>query len=124
PRNPQTLYATSGGAVIESTDAGSTWAFLSQIAPGATATALAASGDILYAGTQAQGAFKSSDGGLTWTAINNGIPPAANGNIYQLWADPSPPRCSLRLPTPGLCAAPMAAPPGRRSRVRWSPSPP
>jgi uncharacterized protein (TIGR03437 family) len=92
PRNPQTLYATSGGAVIESTDAGSTWAFLSQIAPGATATSLAASGNVLYAGTIAQGAFRSSDGGLTWTAINNGIPPTANGDVYQLWADPRSPQ--------------------------------
>ena len=102
PRNPQTLYATSGSSVIESTDAGSTWAFLSQIAPGATATALAASGNILYAGTQAQGAFKSSDGGLTWTTINNGIPPAANGNIYQLWADPRSPQMLIASTYSGI----------------------
>jgi uncharacterized protein (TIGR03437 family) len=104
PRNPQTLYATNGGAVIRSTDAGSTWAFLSQVAPGASATSLAASGNILYAGTPTQGAFKSGDGGLTWTAISDGIPPAGDGtlNIYQLWADPKSPQLLFAYTYRGL----------------------
>jgi hypothetical protein len=71
--------------VLRSTDAGDTWALAST---GLTATAvrgpwLGAGG--LYAATDA-GAFRSGDGGGSWTAL-----PAFSGDCRALAEDPSQP---------------------------------
>jgi uncharacterized protein (TIGR03437 family) len=100
PGNPGTLYVASGNQIWKSTDAGSTWALLYQFSAsgaGAGVGALAvdpADSNTLYAATFTQGAFKSTDGGVTWTAINNGIPSNPNGSINLqggVWVDPSSP---------------------------------
>ncbi len=44
--------------------------------------------DTIYAGTDIAGVFKSTDGGLTWTAINDGIAVPA---IFSLAIDPTSP---------------------------------
>jgi len=107
PRNPKTLYAAAANAVWRSADAGGTWAMLSQLPSGVTVNALAvdpASGTTLYAGTYPQGVFKSTDGGLTWTAGNNGIPTEFYGqvSVNYLAVDPKVPQVVFALATTGL----------------------
>jgi uncharacterized protein (TIGR03437 family) len=100
PANPDTLYVVSGNQIWKSTDAGSTWALLYQFTAtgvGAGVGALAVdptNSSTLYAGTGTQGVFKSTDGGVTWTAINNGISSNPNGSINLqggVWVEPSSP---------------------------------
>lgn len=100
PANPGTLYVASGNQIWKSTDAGSTWTLLYQFsATGAGAGVGALTVDptnsaTLYAATGTQGVFKSTDGGVTWDAINNGIPSNPNGSINLqggVWVEPSAP---------------------------------
>ena len=93
PKNPLTLYGTSGDWVWVSRDGGTSWSRLSNPSTGATAEFIARS-ETLYVGTHLKGVFKSSDGGLSWRAMNNGIPPASDGSISisRVWADPATPQ--------------------------------
>lgn len=43
----------------------------------------------VYVGTSNNGIYKSTDGGATWTAINNGIPNYAAGYITDVVVDPN-----------------------------------
>jgi uncharacterized protein (TIGR03437 family) len=91
--NPQTLYALQGDAVWQSLDAGSTWASLSSLPAGTTASFIVVDqfhSNVLYTATSPLGVFKSVNSGLTWAAANNGIPPNNSGalNIRQVWSDP------------------------------------
>ena len=104
PRSPSTLYAATGNAVWQSTDAGANWAILNQFAASVTVLYIAvdpSNSETLYAGTNSQGAFKSTDGGHTWAAINNGITPASDGTIdvYRIWVDPNSPQTLLAATT-------------------------
>lgn len=97
PQNPQVLYATRGNAIWRSADGGDTWDSLPAFSPGVTVHFVAVDPldrNTLYAATSPQGVFKSTDGRLTWTAINTGIPPVRDGsvNVYRVWADPKIPR--------------------------------
>ena len=72
---------------------------------------LAASGTTLLAGTDGSGVFRSTDGGLTWTA--------ATTQPRDLYIHPSPPaarRCWPEPMAPACSAPPTAASPGRRPR--------
>lgn len=94
PASPGTLFAATGNQILRSTDAGSTWSLLSQLASGVTVVSLAvdpAASSTLYAGTFSAGIFQSLDGGVTWAEINNGIVPASNGGISVggVWVAPS-----------------------------------
>src|SRR5580658_5398996 len=100
PANPGTLYVASGNQIWKSTDTGSTWTLLYQFSAtgvGAGVGALAVdptNSSTLYAATGTQGVFKSTDGGVTFAAINNGIPPNPNGSINLqggVWVEPSSP---------------------------------
>jgi len=110
PRNPRTLYATAGNAVWRSVDAGNAWAMLSQFASGVTVNCLAvdpSNGNNLYAGTAPQGAFKSADGGLTWTAIDSGIVPGQYGtNVSLIAVDPNAPQVIFASGPLGLLRSP------------------
>ncbi len=93
PRNPNILYASSGMA-LKSTDGGQTWLTLS--IPSSLVRTLAidpSNSNTLYAGTSGQGAFKSTDAGATWTAIDTGLQPASNSQnqifVAQFWIDPN-----------------------------------
>jgi hypothetical protein len=82
--NPGILYAASGSGIWKSIDAGSTWTMLSQFPASVSVFSLAVDptlSNTLYAGTSTIGAQRSVDGGLTWTAVNNGIPPQADGSV-------------------------------------------
>jgi uncharacterized protein (TIGR03437 family) len=96
PSNPGTLYAASNNQIWKSTDAGSTWTMVFQFPSGARVFGLAAdptTSSTVYAGTATLGIFKSIDGGLTWAAINSGIPASPNGSIGigGVWIEPAAP---------------------------------
>ncbi len=105
--NPGTLFSASGNQIWKSADAGSTWTMVSQFAAGVSVAGLAVdptSSSIVYAGTTTAGIYKSVDGALTWTAINNGIPPQSNGSIIvgRIWIEPAAPHVILASSGLGL----------------------
>ena len=94
PQNPKTLYATSSGAVLKSTDGGVTFSALTLPSSSARVVVInPADNQILYAVTFDQGILRSADGGGTWTVSNNGIgtPPGQPVTAQNLWIDPNTP---------------------------------
>jgi uncharacterized protein (TIGR03437 family) len=94
PSNPEILFAASGSQIWKSTDAGSTWTMISQFGSGVSVLTLAVdptTPTTAYAGTSSLGLNKSIDGGVTWTAINNGISRAPDGSIRVggVWLEPA-----------------------------------
>jgi len=93
PDNPSILFATSATAVYQSVDAGTNWI---EIAAPGTSRALAidpSTPDRMFAATTTAGMHRSLDGGLSWSAISNGlggvtnfysvaIAPDASGRVY------------------------------------------
>src|ERR1043166_5441808 len=49
--------------------------------PGLTVTVIYKANNVVYAGTDTQGIYRSTDGGLNWTAANNGIDRARISDI-------------------------------------------
>lgn len=88
PTNPNIIYiGPANGGVWKSTDAGSTWSPMSDNESSLSMGAIAidpVNPDIIYAGTgeatysgasyYGRGLLKSTDAGLTWTNITNGLP--------------------------------------------------
>jgi uncharacterized protein (TIGR03437 family) len=101
PGNSNTLYATDAGILVRSLDGGNIWSRLLAFPSVTTVNSVTVdptNSNNLYAGTSPLGAFKSTDGGASWTAINNGFPPGLNCstntselNVYQIWVDPKSP---------------------------------
>lgn len=102
PTNSQTLYAgTSGSGVFKSTNGGNSWSAVSaglwtsfgmpgpdgepQIMVSRLAIAPSSS-QTIYAGVSGGGVFKSTNGGNSWSAINNGL---SDTSIYSLAIDPT-----------------------------------
>jgi hypothetical protein len=116
PLNANTLYSSSTGTLLKSTNGGVTFSALTLPSTQVLIVAINPSNDqILYAGTFDQGTLKSTDGGATWNAANGTLTGSANQFTTEgIWIDPRPTCCS---PTPLaiLCAAPMAEPVGRFS---------
>ena len=107
PANPATLYTASGSQIWKTTDAGSTWAMVSQFGSNVSVAGLAVdptTSSTVYAGTSTLGIFKSTDGGLTWTAINNGIPTLPDGSIRvgRVWVGPTAPNVIFGSSSSGL----------------------
>jgi photosystem II stability/assembly factor-like uncharacterized protein len=84
PTNNSTLYAGTMAGVFKSTDGGATWISPSQQFGVAALAIDPAYPSIVYAAanqpypeagslSQFAGLFKSTDGGLTWSAMNNGL---------------------------------------------------
>jgi uncharacterized protein (TIGR03437 family) len=90
PRNPRTVYTSNGAAILLSTDAGDTWQTLAKVPATVSSFDIASDGTI-YVAAFRSGILKSSDGGATFSAINNGIPIAAFSQPYaiRVWADPN-----------------------------------
>jgi len=91
---PGALYAGSGSRVLKSTDAGATWTVLYQFPSSVNVAGVAVHPTVsttLYAGTSTIGVQRSKDGGVTWTAVNNGLPAQADGSfgVRSVWVDPS-----------------------------------
>jgi photosystem II stability/assembly factor-like uncharacterized protein len=72
PRNDDIVYAASGSGLLRSSDGGTSW--LNVLARAAwTVTIVGGDSHVVYAATKTFGVYRSTDDGLTWTAINNGI---------------------------------------------------
>lgn len=94
PSNPATIYAGTLAGIFKSTDGdgGAGWAVSSAGLPtrGRPAASLAISSmdpSTVYAGTISAGAYKSTDAGSTWAAVNADLPDHAY--IQTLAVDPS-----------------------------------
>jgi photosystem II stability/assembly factor-like uncharacterized protein len=94
PVTPSTLYAGTApiacsanpcGALLKSTDGGSTWAVTGPDGPdlfGIVALAIDPSAtSTIYAAVFAHGVFESTDGGETWSDINAGLTQAHVGTL-------------------------------------------
>ena len=72
PENPQIIYATQTNTIWQSVDGGQTFSLLATL-PTTTVRSVAvdrSDSNTIYAATVPKGVFKSTDGGLTWTARN------------------------------------------------------
>jgi uncharacterized protein (TIGR03437 family) len=93
PQNANTLYATSSGRLMRSTDAGVTFAALTLPSSQIEVLAINPANDhTLYAGTFDQGMLKSTDAGATWS-LSNGSLTGSRGQFSTqgIWIDPSAP---------------------------------
>lgn len=91
PQNPSTIYAISNWQLLKSVDGGVSFEQTSLPHSSAYSVAIEPGNDqVLLVGTFDQGIFKSTDGGATWTAANNGLSPS-NGQIRVegIWIDPT-----------------------------------
>lgn len=91
PTSPRTVYATCGGRVHRSTNAGEGWALANAGLPPSGTYALAVnpqSPSTLYAGTEA-GVFRTSNSGGIWTAACGQAP--CPGVVLSLAIDPTTP---------------------------------
>jgi streptogramin lyase len=102
PQAPETIYAgTAGFGIFRSIDGGTNWESINNSLPSPAVDAITInplvpttvfagtggySGNALYYG---DGAFKSIDGGLTWTSVNNGLP--VPGGVTALAVNPQTP---------------------------------
>jgi len=117
--NPLIIYATSLTSLLRSTDGGNTWKIVPGLPSGAILNSVTVDPtdvNTIYASTLPSGAFKSTDAGATWTAINNGIPVmstqtidtyghAENVNIIdvlQISVDPKSPASLFATTSNGL----------------------
>ena len=101
PATPSILYAgTFSGGVFKSTDGGGSWAAVNNGQPYRSVSSLAidpATPATLYTsvfysykgGSGSGGVFKSTDGGGSWQAVNNGLP--ADPWVSNLVIDPTTP---------------------------------
>lgn len=88
PKHPQTLYIGTEGRLYKSTDGGVSVRALKTGLPYTDFSALAADGDVVYAGTGYEGVFKSTDGGATFKESGVGLGAAF---VWGLAADPASP---------------------------------
>ncbi|MBI4464982.1 MAG: hypothetical protein HY647_09785 [Acidobacteria bacterium] len=111
PSDPAVLYAGTSNGVFKTRDRGQSWTAVNSglipipeitdligDASAAIVLSLAISpsnSSILYAGTLGNGIYKSTDGGLNWTAVNSGLPQvpylAILPVVTSLAVDPSNP---------------------------------
>ena len=102
PDSPNILYASTGdrlkGQLVKSEDSGETWFPIST--PGSGACCIyslvidtSSNSDLrtLYAGSHAEGVFKSMDGGATWQQKNEGLGENGNRSISSMVMDPLAP---------------------------------
>lgn len=89
------LYAASSAGAYFSADGAKSWTQVAGL-PQDSYTSIAFDlnkAQTIYVGSEQHGIFASSDGGATWTAINNGLPAnlpihglVFDSNAHQLWA--------------------------------------
>jgi len=94
-QNPNVIYAATRRNIVVTQDGGKTWKTLANALPSVSNT-LAVSptnAQVLYAGIDGSGMYKSADGGQTWDAINNGlqVTPGARLVVTAITVDPTEP---------------------------------
>jgi len=90
PQSPDTIYVGTSGGARKSEDKGDTWRVITGL-PTSEVPALAVdprATDTLYASSWEWGVFKSTDGGATWQAVNEGL---TNHKVQALALDPRAP---------------------------------
>lgn len=88
PQNPSTIYAVSNYVLMKSTNGGVT--FAATTLPSSTVFSVAiqpGNDQIVYAGTDDEGVFRSTDGGATWTQI--ATQDSYLVGVQNLWIDPT-----------------------------------
>jgi len=83
---PGGLYVAEGAEITKSTDGGENWQVL--LSTYGIQALIRTPLGLLYVGTKYDGIFRSSDDGLSWQQINNGLPAASYSvaSIYSLAA--------------------------------------
>ncbi|MDQ6705167.1 MAG: SBBP repeat-containing protein [Acidobacteriota bacterium] len=94
PQNSSTLYAAADSGLIRSTDSGASWNRIDTfpaVSIIASITIDPSDSNIIYVSANTRGLFRSVDGGIDWSELNQGIPPPVNTSFYvnQLWVDPA-----------------------------------
>ena len=95
PENSSTLYAASGSSLIRTTDSGASWIRVDTFPPVSVISSITIDpfdSNVIYVNASSQGLFRSADGGVTWAALNQGIPPfntrfTSAFYVNQLWVD-------------------------------------
>jgi photosystem II stability/assembly factor-like uncharacterized protein len=95
PSNPSIMYSGGlvkafVGGVFRSADAGDHWTTVANLQTDALAVD-PTDADVVYLGNHV-GMYKSTNGGSTWTAINNGLNQPASGYVLAVEVDPAQPQ--------------------------------
>jgi hypothetical protein len=73
PTDPQRVYAGTNNGVFRSTNAGATWVTTGLTQPTRVLVIDPNHPETLFAGTSGQGVYCSTDGGVTWATMNEGL---------------------------------------------------
>lgn len=95
PGQPEVVYLAEFNQLSISRDGGKTWNTLAGTTP-SRVVALAVSPlspDVIYAGTESMGLYKSGNGGTTWSATNQGLglEPGVRLSVTAIAVDPQNP---------------------------------
>ena len=85
PTNPNILYAGFNGDLQKTTDGGDTWLSVAGGLGNPQVFSLAidpSDPNVVYAGTTGAGAFKTTDGGISWTPLD------VDSTVWSLLVDP------------------------------------
>jgi photosystem II stability/assembly factor-like uncharacterized protein len=85
PRNPSTIYLCANSGIIKSVDNGASWNYVLQLATFVSLVIDPKNPSILYAGNQDFGVYKTTDAGLNWASVDNGL---ASHQVHSLAIDP------------------------------------
>ncbi len=91
PTNPNILYITSNKGISRSEDRGKTWNLSLNAGIGINLVMSSSNPDMLYAGINGSGIFKTTDGGGNWTKITSPILPTADFSRVLLALSPNKP---------------------------------
>ena len=86
PGNPTVIYAIAGGAVLKSFDAGASWTPPPAESGYIVVAAHPTTRGLLLANHVRGGAYRSTDGGRTWTAIEQGWPAGQSIGAFHMRA--------------------------------------
>jgi len=88
-KNSQRILIGTENGIYESLNAGETWRELALIGTGIRTIAQSPHNpDVIFAGSEDDGIFRSTDGGKTWEKVNSGL---KNLTIYTIAFDPLKP---------------------------------